>query len=125
MELVFESIERRAADLVWSDFLELECIDRMPAQRAQRREWAEHLRGLAKMHVVRSPAISARAAALQSRASIKLLDALHLASAESVQAVFVTVDRRGFLDRVVRSAASSVLTLDPMQAVAYLTTGKQ
>jgi predicted nucleic acid-binding protein len=119
MERIFEAVEQQRVDLVWSAFLTHECIVRMPAARLERRQWAEYLRGVAKLDVGRRPELSRRAIELQRVAAIKPLDALHLGSAESVEVPFITVDRN-LLDRVLRAHASSTLVMDPFAALTHL-----
>lgn len=120
LERIFRAVEERALELVWSEFLTAECILHMPPAKAERSEWAGYLRDLATQHIARNAAISGRASELQRLAGISAVDALHLSSAESAGAPFVTVDRKDFLDRVLRARASTTLVMDPLEAVEHL-----
>ena len=97
--------------------LTFECIDSAPLPRAV---WARRIRGLATRAASLTDDVLRRARDFERHLRLRSLDALHLASAESLDALLITVDRRRFLNRVARSSLVRIRAMDPVAAAAHL-----
>lgn len=103
-------------ELVWSTVLEYETVTRAPAER---RAWGMFARGVSAPSFRPDTREHARAKELVKRLRLGAFDALHVACAEALHAILVTVDRT-FLARTATSARMRVRVLDPVQAVGEL-----
>jgi hypothetical protein len=117
VELLINAVEQRTLELGWSSVLTFECIESAPLPRAV---WARRIRGLATRPASLTEGVLRRAHEFERDMRIQSLDALHLACAESLDALLVTVDRRRFLNRVTRSSLVRIRAMDPVAAAAHL-----
>jgi hypothetical protein len=117
VELLINAVEQQALELAWSPVLTFECIDSAPIPRAV---WARKIRGLATRPAPLTEGVLRRAHDFERQMRLQSLDALHLACAESIDALLVTVDRRRFLNRIARSSPARIRAMDPVAAAAHL-----
>lgn len=112
------AIQSGVLELVWSAALTREGIELAPARHVPRIMATRAVRSLSTCEAALDTAVIDRARNFEVHVRLKPFDALHLACAESVGAVLVTVDRR-FLNRVRRSALCRTPALDPVEALDH------
>lgn len=103
-------------ELVWSTVLEYETITRAPVER---RAWGMFARGIAAESFRPESRQHTRARELEKRLKLGAFDALHVACAEALDAMLVTVDRT-FLARTAGAARLRIQVVDPARAIGEL-----